>query len=50
VRTEFWWVNMKERGHLEDLGIVGNILKWIFNVVQVRDTWRPFVNALMNLP
>jgi len=27
VRTEFWWGNMKERNHLEDPGIVGNMLK-----------------------
>jgi hypothetical protein len=29
VRAEFWWGNMKERDHLEDPGIVGNMLKWI---------------------
>ena len=29
--TGFWWGNMRERSHLEDLGIDGSIiLKWIF--------------------
>ena len=28
---EFWWGNLRERDHLEDLGIEGRtILKWIF--------------------
>jgi len=31
VHTEFWLGNMKERAHLEDLGVDGRIiLKWIF--------------------
>jgi len=26
----FWWGNLRERGHLEDLGVDGRkILKWI---------------------
>ena len=30
MRTEFWWENLKERGQLYDLVIVGSItLKWI---------------------
>jgi hypothetical protein len=29
VGTGFWWGNMKERDHLQDQGIVGNMLKWI---------------------
>jgi len=30
VHTEFWWENVKERGHLYDLVIGGSItLKWI---------------------
>jgi hypothetical protein len=26
LRSEFWWKNLKERDHLEDLGIDGNII------------------------
>jgi hypothetical protein len=50
---------MKERDHWEDPGIVGNLLKWMLkkwdecldwiDVFRDRDTWRAFVNALMNL-
>ena len=30
VHTEFWWVGVRERNHLEDSGIHGRIgLKWI---------------------
>jgi len=30
VHTGFWWGNLRERGHLEDLGVDGAIiLKWI---------------------
>jgi hypothetical protein len=32
VHKWFWWENLNERGHLEDLGIDGRIiLKWITN-------------------
>jgi hypothetical protein len=28
--VQFWWGNIKERGYVEDLGIVGKILlNWI---------------------
>jgi hypothetical protein len=28
---EFWWGNLRERDHLEDLGVDGRIiLRWIF--------------------
>ena len=31
VPTEFWWGNLREGGHLEDLGVDGRIiLNWIF--------------------
>ena len=52
--------NLRERGHLEDLGVYGRvILKWIFekwdegmdwiDLAQNRDRWWALVNAVMNL-
>jgi hypothetical protein len=30
--TGFWWGNLRERSHLEDLGVDGRIiLRWIFS-------------------
>jgi len=61
VYRGFWWGNLKERDHLEDLGIVGiTILRWLFrtwdvvgmdwiDLAQDRDSWRALVNAVMNL-
>jgi hypothetical protein len=37
VRTGLWWIKMKERGHLKDLGVEGRIIfKWIFQKLNVR--------------
>ena len=56
----FWWGSLRERDHLEGVGIDGRIiLKWIFkqwgcgmdwiNVARDKDTWRILVNAVTNL-
>jgi hypothetical protein len=58
VHAGFWWGNLRERDHLEDLGIDGRtLLKWIFkmwdggmywiDLTQDRDRWRALVNAVM---
>jgi hypothetical protein len=60
VHTGFWWGDLRERDHLEDLGVdVRIILKWIFkkwdrgidwiDLAHDRDRWRALVNAVMNL-
>jgi hypothetical protein len=61
VHTRFWWGDLREADHLEDLGVDGSIiLKWIFkkwdgggmdwiDMAQDRDRWRALVNAVMNL-
>ena len=37
--TGFWWRNLRERLHLEDLGIDDRIiLKWISNTLD-REAW-----------
>ena len=60
VHTGFWWGNLRERGHLEDLGIDCRvILRWIFQEVrwggmvwiglsQDRDRRRALVHEAMN--
>jgi hypothetical protein len=37
MHAGFWWGNLKEGYHLEDLGVVGRlILKWILNKLDWR--------------
>ena len=56
----FWWGNQSDRDHLEDPGmdgrinnkmdlreVGGGVMDWI-DLVQDRDRWRAFVNAVMN--
>jgi hypothetical protein len=39
VHTEFWWGDLEERVHVEDLGTDGRvILKWIINTLE-REEW-----------
>ena len=57
--TGFWWRDLSEGDHLEDLGVDGKIIKmdlkelgwrgtdWI-DLAQDRDRWRALVNAVMN--
>jgi hypothetical protein len=55
VHKGFWWENLKEKGHLEGLGIDGRIiLKWIINkwnvsMVQNRNRRRAVVSAVRNI-
>jgi hypothetical protein len=55
----FWCGQLRERNHMEDLGIDGKtILKWIFkkcdgnawtDLAQDRDKWQVLMNAVMSL-
>ena len=60
MNTGFWLGDMKERDHLEDLGVDGRIiLKYIFKKwegdmdwiqpAQYRDRWMAVVNAVIDL-
>ena len=60
MHTGFWWGNLREGDHLEDLGADGrSVLKWIFwvgvgdidwiDLTQDRGRWQVLVTALMNL-
>ena len=62
MHTGFWWGNVREGDHLEDLDVDGRlILKWIFkqwggmggmgwiHLAQDRDRWQALVNAVTNL-
>ena len=58
MHTGFWWGNLRERDHLEDLSVDGRIIlkevrwggdvDWI-DLAQDRNRWRALVNAVMNL-
>jgi len=60
VHTGFWWGNLRERDHLEEPDVDGNIiLRWIFSswdggmdwidLAQGRDRWLALLNAVINL-
>jgi len=60
VHAGFWWGNLREKGHLGDLGVYERIkLKWTFRkwnggmdwiyLTQDRDRWQALVNVVMNL-
>jgi hypothetical protein len=61
VHTRFWWGKLRERDHLEYLGVDGRIIlrrifrnwdggrgiDWI-NLIEVRDSWLTLLNTVMN--
>jgi hypothetical protein len=60
VHTGFWWGNLRQKDHLENLGTdKRTILKWIFKkwdwgmawiyLSQERDRWQALVYVVMNL-
>jgi len=60
VHIGFWWGNMRERDHLQELGVDGNIIlklifkkwegdmEWIY-LDQDRGRWWALVSAVKNL-
>jgi hypothetical protein len=57
VCTGFWWGDLRQRGHLKDLDVDGNIiLECVFklwvrawtDLAEDRNKWRAPVNAVMN--
>jgi hypothetical protein len=48
VRTEFWWLNLRERDHLEGLDVDDEGVDWI-NPAKNRNGWRAVVSTAMNL-
>jgi hypothetical protein len=60
VHRGFWWINLRKRDHLKDLGVDGSIiLQWIsgsgmggmdwIDLAQDRDRRRALLNAGMGL-
>jgi hypothetical protein len=61
VYTWIWWVNLRERDHLEDSGVDGRVIfRWIcrkwdvgvmdwIDLARDRDRWQVLVNAAMSL-
>jgi hypothetical protein len=59
--TERWWETLKERDHLEDIGMEKrNVIKWVLkqtvggremwiDLVLETESWQALVNAVINL-
>ena len=47
VGVGFWLRNLRERDHLEELGVDGS-MDWI-DLAQNRDRWRAVLNAVIHL-
>jgi hypothetical protein len=44
IYTEFWWQNLKQRGRLKDIGIIGRIiLKFILKNQEMGGVWIRFI-------
>jgi len=46
--TGFWWINLRRRDHLRDVGVGCGGMEWI-ELAQDKDSWRALVNAVMNI-